>query len=178
MRKKVKHIRGDSFLELSPDAIEVFQTKTHSGVLCNCSGREELLRLCLDCRGQRPKQNNTQDWKGHMTARDREVGRWSHSIQGQRERGRGECIWWSPRNRSQLFPSYSSPDIFVFTLYITNTPLLHKPSPMNIPITEFTILSWLLYHQQMEKVKVFLITHLSGGLSYEYAFGIFLESFR
>lgn len=97
----------------------------------------------------------------------------------------GECIWWEPRNKSQLFSSYSSPDIFVFTLYVTNTFLLYKPSPMNIPITELTILSWFLYCQQMEKVKVFPITHLSRGrrdgrvrLSYKYAFGIFLESLR
>ena len=127
-------MRGDIFLlVLSPDAREVFKTKTHSGVLC--SGREELWRPCLGRSSQRAKQNTALDWKGHVTARKKEVGRSSHRI----IRGRGgrrwyECGWWPPTNRSQLLPSCSSPDIFDFTLPF----LLHKPSPMNIPIMEFT----------------------------------------
>lgn len=70
----------------------------------------------------------------------------NYSIQGKCERGWCECIWWPPRTRFQLLPSYSSSGILGSTPYIPF--LLRTPSPTNIPITPWTIdcgsstLSW------------------------------------
>lgn len=62
---------------------EVFETKTYSGELCDCLGRDELWRPCLGRSGQRSKQTKALDWKGHVTAGKKKGGRWSPGIRGR-----------------------------------------------------------------------------------------------
>lgn len=138
------------------------------------------MRPCLFCRCQKmSKQNKTLDWKGHTTAGKKKQADQTVASRKMRKRvlqmrlTHRMCL---TRNRSQLLSSYLSPDILDSTLYITFLTPQTFPNEHSSHGIHHGL--WFLYLQQVETVKDFPNTPLSGSLSQAYAFGIFLESQR
>lgn len=143
----------------------MFKTKTHSGAFCACSGREQLWEHVSSARA-RGRQNNRKTKPNPSLGgpydnqeKRRQIKPWHPWEMG---RWVDESTWRSGRDKSQIFSSCSCPTFLtahrVSHPYSTN---LHRPTsqPQNSPEVMVPLL------QQVEKVKDFSITQLSGALS-------------